>query len=130
MLMTHGIYMPSSSNKFSFCMKRINQLTAFVARSANFEGQTVIMNVFVKYRITALSRYGCTHLFKMFLIHMETKIEHNEMIMSNDCTNIAKILYLASNFLELILKTYIQTFSHLLRLFRVSSVPIGMTCIS
>lgn len=128
MLMTHGIYMPSSSNKFSFCMKRINQLTAFVARSANFEGQTVIMNVFVKYRITALSRYGCTHLFKIFLIHIETKI--NEVIMSNDCTNIAKILYLASNFLELILKTYIQTFSHLLRLFRVSSVPKGMTCIS
>ena len=72
-------------------MKRINQLTAFVARSANFEGQTVIMNVFVKYRITALSRYGCTHLFKMFLIHIESKIEHRFYILSNDCANIAKI---------------------------------------
>ena len=73
-------------------MKRINQLTAFVARSANFEGQTVIMNVFVKYRITALSRYGCTHLFKIFLIHIETKIEHrfNEVIMSNDCIKYCK----------------------------------------
>ena len=48
------------------------------------------------------------------------------MIMSNDCTNIAKILYLASNFLELILKTYIHL---LLRLLRVSSVRIRMTCI-
>ena len=35
-------------------------------------------------------------------------------MMSNDCTNIATILYLASNFLELMLKTYIHKFSHLL----------------